>query len=138
MTYPVDIKKLFMGICAYVVATFGAQALSHFVINADHYKQFSFIREQPIFIFGFLSMFIQGAIFTHLFQIYTGGKTTLKDGWLYGMLIAPLIGSYIILAEPAKYKILDIPSWMVVEFAAAFVQFSLFGIFLALIFRKID
>jgi hypothetical protein len=45
------------------------------------------------------------------------------------------LGSYIVLAEPAKYVVPSIASWMAVEAAASFLQFLLFGVLLGLIYK---
>ena len=53
--------KTFWGTLIYLVATFVVQATSHFAINRAHYASVTFLRAEPIFVLGILSMLLQGA-----------------------------------------------------------------------------
>jgi len=127
--------KYILAITAYVVATFATQAISHFVINVDHYAMLPHLRTEPIFSLGFLSMLIQGAALAFLFASSEWAERSMLNAVLFAWLGGSLIVSYIAFAEAAKYSIYSIPSWIGVEISAGFVQFTLFGLALGLIHR---
>src|SRR6266581_394628 len=60
-------RKHLLAVLAYVVATFATQAASHFGVNAGHYAAVTYLRAQPIFALGVLSMLIQGSIMAYLY-----------------------------------------------------------------------
>src|SRR5258708_24809247 len=62
------IKKHILSTLAYMVGTFAVQATSHFAINREHYASVSFIRPEPIFALGALSMVLQGGILSWLYS----------------------------------------------------------------------
>jgi hypothetical protein len=129
------VKKHLLAILGYVVATFVTQAISHFVLFKDHYAAVPYLKAEPVFALGFLSMIVQGTI---LSVVYAGSR--FRDGSMLGaMKLSWLLGaflvSYIGLAEAAKYTVPAIPSWIGVEFLSGAIQFTLAGAFLALSHR---
>jgi hypothetical protein len=120
--------KFIKGTLAYVVCTFVVQATSHFGINREHYAAVTFLRPEPIFALGLLSMFLQGVLLTYLYLRHTSPAVGWKRGWLFGLASGAFFVSYSVLAEPAKYPVPSVPSWMLVEAGAGFFQFSLFGL----------
>lgn len=122
-------------IAAYVVATFSTQAVSHFVVNVDHYATLPHLRTEPVLSLGFLSMLIQGAALALLFAQSPWATRSMRNSLLFAWLGGSLIVSYIAFAEAAKYAIPSIPAWIGVELAAGFIQFTLFGLALGLIDR---
>ncbi|MBI3886436.1 MAG: hypothetical protein HY302_12015 [Opitutae bacterium] len=129
-------KRILLGTLLYTVATFATQATSHFGINRAHYAAVGFLRPEPIFALGFASMLLQGAVLTHLYGRYTRENSGWRQGWKFALLAGTLIVSYEALAEPAKYPVPSVVSWMLVEAAAGFVQFSLFGLALGWALRR--
>ena len=130
-------KNIIVGTLLYIVISFLAQSISHFIINADHYATISFMRIQPIFILGFLAMIIQGLVLSHLFLVYSKNEFTIQKGLVYGLIMAIFFASYPALVEPAKYQVPSINSWILVEASVGLVQFSLFGILLSIAFQKL-
>lgn len=129
-------QKSALGNSAYMLATFGEQSTSHFIINTQYYHSIGFLRQQPIFAFGLLSLIIQEMTFSYPFKLYHPEGATLSKDLTFGPLIAPLLTSSIALAKPEKYMIPDIPARIIVEIRASLVQYCLFGAMLAVIFRK--
>src|SRR5437879_13824611 len=69
-------RKHFLAVLAYVVTTFATQAVSHFGVNAAHYAAVTYLRAQPIFALGVLSMLIQGSIMSYLYaQLPQSGRS---------------------------------------------------------------
>jgi len=127
-----SMKKMVLGTTAYVLVSFIVQAASHFAINQSHYASIPFIRQEPILWMGVLTLVIQGAILSHLYTYYAKGDSTIKKGWMFGLMAGLILLLYIALVEPSKYEVPSVSSWIVVEGIAGFVQFSVFGIFLGL------
>ena len=123
-------KRHMLSVAGYLIATFGTQASSHFLVFANHYAQISFQRQDPIFAFGFLSMIIQGTILSLLHSKIQANSLmdSVRLAWAMGLFLV----SYIGLAEAAKYAIPDIIGWITVEFLVGFAQFTLAGVFLNL------
>lgn len=123
-------------VVAYVFSTFFVQGTSHFAVAAKHYAAIPFMRAEPVFVLGFGSMLIQGTIMSLLHEQLAHGRSSIglaiKHAWLLGAILV----SYLGLAEAGKYAIPSLASWMAVEFAAAFVQFTLFGLLMGLIHRQ--
>ena len=128
-------KMYVLGLAAYVVATFATQAVSHFALNADHYAAVSYMRTNPIFSLGVLSMVIQGAGLCSVYARLAGHRPSLWRALGFSWAMGAFLVSYISLAEAAKYAVPSTASWIAVEALAGFVQFSIFG---ALLFACIS
>jgi len=127
-------RKHLLAVLAYVVATFATQAASHFGVNAAHYAAVTYLRAQPIFVLGVLSMLIQGSIMSYLYaQLPQSGRST-GHAVLFAWLVGSILVSYEALAEAAKYSVPSVAS-IAVEVAAGFVQFTLYGALLGWVYR---
>ena len=131
-------RKHLLAVLAYVVATFATQAVSHFGVNAAHYAAVTYLRVQPIFALGVLSMLIQGSIMSYLYvQLPEAGRST-GHAVLFAWLVGSMLVSYEALAEAAKYTVPSVTSWIAVEVAAGFVQFTLYGVLLGWVYGARD
>ena len=128
--------KHVLAVMAYMVATFATQALSHFVLNVEHYAAVTFIRAEPFFPLGVASMVIQGTIFSYLYSRMSAPRRSIGHAVGFSWLVGGALVSYIALAEPAKYAVPDVTSWMAVELLAGFVQFTAFGVLLGFVYRR--
>ncbi len=123
-------------ILAYVLTTFAVQGTSHFAINADHFAAIPIMRAEPMIPLGIASMVIQGLIFASLYPSYANSASTIRKGIIFSWLIGGFLASYIVLGEVGKYAIPSVAGWIAVEASSAFVQFTLFGLWLGLIHRN--
>lgn len=133
---PLNPPRIAGGTAAFVAASFTVQALSHFVLAADHFAAVPFMRPEPIMAMGVGTMFIQGALLTGVFSRFGRAETLGRDALAYALAMGTFLGAYIALVEPAKYAVPSIGSWVMVEGPAALVQFTLFGLGLRLVFRS--
>ncbi len=122
-------------VLAYVVATFATQAVSHFGVNAAHYDAVTYLRAQPIFALGVLSMLIQGSIMSYLYAQLPDSGRSIGHAVLFAWLVGSILVSYEALAEAAKYSVPSVASWIAVEVAEGFVQFTLYGALLGWVHR---
>ena len=129
-------KKRFLTVLAFVVATFGTQAPSHFLVFADHYAAVTYIRKETLFQFGVLAMLIEGVVLSVLYTRLAGGKSPMKSALGFSWLMGAFLVSYTACAEAAKYRVPSVVSWIGVELAVGLVQFTVFGLLLGLIYRE--
>jgi hypothetical protein len=127
--------RVALTVVAYVLTTFAVQGTSHFVINVDHFAAIPIMRAEPMIALGITSMVIQGLIFGWLYTVYANGASTLRKSITFSWLLGGFLASYIVLGEVGKYAIPSVSSWIAVEALAAFVQYTLFGVWLGLIHR---
>ena len=131
-----SVKSMVLGVLAYVVATFATQAVSHFGVNVEHYAQVQYLRPEPIYAFGFLSMIVQGVVMVVLYSRLLPPRPAMMTALRFAWLMGAFLTSYIAFAEAAKYTVPSVASWITVEVSAAAVQFTLFGVLLHFAFRK--
>jgi hypothetical protein len=129
-------KKRSLTVLAWIAGTLGTQAPSHFLVFGNHYAAVTFIRKETLFQFGVLAMLIQGAVLSVLYERFAGGKSTTKSALGFSWLMGAFLVSYTACAEAAKYKVPSVASWITVELAVGFVQFTVFGLLLGLIYRE--
>ena len=94
------------------------------------------MRKDPIFPLGILSMLIQGSVLAYLYARVTGPRRSAAGAISFAWMSGAILVSYIALAEAAKYQVPSIASWILVEGIAGFVQFSIYGILLGLVYRR--
>src|SRR5712671_3375157 len=124
-----------LSVLGYIVATFVTQAISHFVIFAQHYAAISHLKAEPIFALGIAAMIIQGSVLSYVFANSRFAGRSLMDAVRFAWLFGAFLVSYIALGEAAKYSVPSIPSWIAVEAGVGFVQYTLAGIFLGFAHR---
>ncbi len=129
-------KKRSLTVLAWVVATFGTQAPSHFLVFRDHYAAVTYLRKETLFQLGVPAMLIQGIVLSVLYARFAGGKSTTKSALGFSWLTGAFLVSYTACAEAAKYMVPSVGSWIAVELAVGLVQFTLFGLLLGLIYRE--
>ncbi|PRX57398.1 hypothetical protein [Flagellimonas meridianipacifica] len=125
-------KRIISGTIVFIIISFAVQALSHFVINTEHYAQVPHMRpdDEVIFPLGFLTMILQGGVLTYMYPFFCKESPSWKNGLTYGFLMSLLFVSYPAFTEAGKYKVPDIVSWIAVEGTVGLIQFCLFGILL--------
>ncbi len=129
-------SKHVLSVIAFIVATFATQAPSHFLINVGHYAEVTYMRKEPIFPLGILSMVIEGAILSYLYSRMPRSGSWIMDGLKFGWLAGGFLVSYIAFGEAGKYQVPSVGSWIGLEVVNAFAQFTLFGIVLGFIHSR--
>lgn len=122
--------KHLLAIIGFILVTFSVQGLSHFVINKEHFASIPFIRGSPIMALGFAVMIIEGAILSLAYSRLSPQTGSIKTAYEIVLAFGLFLGSYIALTEPAKYTAPSVGSWILIESAASFMQFAIFGIVL--------
>lgn len=124
------IRNLMIGTASYLAASFLIQALSHFVINAEHYASIPFMRPEPLMYFGLLTMLIQGIVLTVLYLKWANNTFNVNQGLKFSLLMGLFFVSYLALVEPDKYNVMNVFAWVLVEGIAGLFQFTVFGVLL--------
>ncbi|WP_299869778.1 hypothetical protein [uncultured Roseobacter sp.] len=125
-----------LSVIAFMVVTFAAQGLSHFVVNKAHFDSVGFLRPDPIMMMGFAVMIIQGTILSISLQIWKGEAAQIRDGLLISLMFGVFLVSYIALTEPAKYTVPSIAVWIRIELTVGLLQFGIFGLVLGFIHQR--
>lgn len=133
---PASPARLAQGTLAFVSASFLVQALSHWVIAADHFASVPFMRREPIVPLGLATMLVQGALLTAVFRRFARRESLARDALRFAGGMGVFLGAYIAVVEPSKYAVPSIAGWVAVEGLAAATQFLLFGAGLWLVFRR--
>lgn len=126
-----------LSILGFMVVTFAAQGLSHFVINKDHFAAIFYMREHPIMPMGFMAMIIQGLVISISLRAWRDGDATIANGLAVALVFGIFLVSYVALAEPAKYQVPNIGAWIKVEMVVGLLQFSTFGFLVGFIHTKL-
>lgn len=124
-------------ILAFMIVSFAAQGLSHFVINKAHYATVGFARKNPIIPMGLLVMVIQGFMLSLALAAWRGGVATLIDGLLVSLVFGVFLVSYVAIVEPSKYTVPSIKKWLLIEGSVGLVQFVIYGLVLGLIHQHL-
>ena len=128
--------KHVLAVAAYIVATFAVQAASHFAVNPAHYAAVSYMRQEPIFALGILSMLVQGVALSYLFSRTAAAGRSVFEGVKFAWAGGSILVSYIALAEAAKYTVPAISSWLFTEIVSGFVQFTIYGTLLGFVYVR--
>ena|SRR5258705_356728 len=131
-----NMKQLALTVLAFVAATFGTQAPSHYLIFASHYAAVTYLRKETLFQFGVLAMLIEGVVLSVLYVRVFGGRSTMKSALGFSWLMGAFLVAYTAFGEAAKYMVPSVASWIAVELGVALVQFTVFGLLLGLIYRE--
>ena len=122
-----------LSVLAFMLASFAAQGLSHFVINAAHFASIDHLRAEPIIPMGLAAMVVQGLIMSVALHQWRGRTARLVDGIIVAGAFGLFLVAYIALVEPAKYTVPNIPTWIGIEAGMGVIQFTLFGLLLGVI-----
>ncbi|QBY01907.1 hypothetical protein E2K80_15200 [Rhodophyticola sp. CCM32] len=126
-----------LSVVAFMIVSFAAQGLSHFVINKDHFASVSFMRPDPVIPLGLLVIVFQGALLSMALHVWKGDGVRVADGILVSLIFGAFLVSYIAIVEPSKYLVPSIGAWVRVELLVGFAQFAIFGVILGWIHQKL-
>jgi hypothetical protein len=126
------VMKHVYSVFGYIVASFATQATSHFLLFKEHYDAVIWMKPDPVFAFGLLSMIIQGTIMSLVFSWLKPRAGLMIDSLAVSWLFGAFLVSYISFGEAAKYAVPSMASWIGVEIFAGAVQFTMAGLLMGL------
>jgi hypothetical protein len=135
---PTSVRNFWLGVAAYLVPTFPVAYAWHLVWFAPSYEALGIYRPDPIIPFGFLSMLIQGVIFSWAYpRLFSArGAAILMPGLQYGAGLAILSWSFTTLAVAAKNIMGSVPTYVMLETGFTLLQFAVVGPLIALAHRR--
>lgn len=122
-------KRLGLGILAYVVPTFALGFVWHLVLFRSSYEALGIYRKDVIIPFGLLSMLVQGTLFAWIYErtLARSGGGRMARGLAYAGLGFLLSWSFTTIAVAAKNVMTSVPDYLVIETAFTAVQWALVG-----------
>jgi hypothetical protein len=136
--HPADLRRLWLGMAAYLIPTFPIAFVWHLVLFEPQYHALHLYRADPIIPLGLASMVIQSVVFSWVFpHLFAGNRSSiLKDGLLYGLGAGLLSWSFTTLAVAAKHPMASISDYVFLETAFTILQFLIVGPLIALAHRN--
>ena len=133
-----DIKKTGFFVIAYFVITLGWAYRWHMIWFHDLYTSWgAFTRAEPIIPLGMLSMLIQGVVIGYLYPFYYKGEgNPILCGIKFNLIIGLMTYTVMGFATAAKFDIEPVSQFLLYHTIFQFIQFTLTGVALGLIFKK--
>lgn len=129
-------KKRFLAILAYVLPTFPLGFLWHLTIFADYYRSLNVYRDDIIIPFGIISMFVQGAIWSDVYERLFVGESIAKGALKFASLGCPLAWSFMVLAVSAKHQMSSVSGFLLIETAFTLVQYAIVSPLIAAVYAR--
>ncbi len=121
-------------ILGFMFATFAYAFLWHLVWFKSLYKEIGlYDREKPIFQFGVITTFLQGAIFATLFLHLAIDLPAVQKALFLGLLLGLFEFCSSALAFSAKRKITKLKQWLLVQLTLSLTIFPIAGTVAALV-----
>lgn len=110
----------------------------HFVLFEDLYESLGIYNlEEPIIPLGFTSMIIQGLILAYIFPYYSGEERSIGASLGFNLIMGLFLFSVSTLANGAKIKVTSMQSWLLIQAAFTIIQFSISGILMWILTRRL-
>jgi hypothetical protein len=130
-----ELRKLVLGMFAYLVPTFAIAYVWHLQLFASYYDELAIYRADKIIPFGFASILLQGVIFSTVYGRLFDRTRLVGSGLRFAALAGLLSWSFTTLAVAAKHHMTSVPGFMLIETAFTAVQFLVVGPLMALAWR---
>ena len=86
---------------------------------------------------NFKILILQGMVLSYFFNLYTINEYSIRKGLTFGLLMTALSVSYSAFAESAKHNVPRVMAWILTEGIVGIIQFSVYGIGLSLVYKKL-
>jgi hypothetical protein len=131
------LKRYILATVSYVVLSFALAYLWHLVWFHDLYVEMgAFTRADPIILLGVLTMIVQGMVIAYFYPLWYRGGHPVWAGIRYSLIIGLLIYTVMGFATAAKFNINPIETFLVYHTCFQFLQFTITGAVLGLIFGR--
>ena len=129
-------RRFVMAILAYLVPTFVIAYAWHLVVFADRYHSLAIYRDDLIVPFGFVAILTQAVLFAAAYPRLFGVGSVLSNGMKYGLAAGLLSWTFTTLAVAAKFPMMSIADFIVLESAFTVVQFAVVGPLTAWVYHR--
>jgi hypothetical protein len=127
-------KKRILAIMAYVLPTFPLGFFWHLTLFADYYKSLDIYREEILIPFGIGSMFIQGFIWSAIYERLFSGESILRGAVKFATLAFPLAWSFLVVAVAAKHQMSSVGGYVQIETAFVAVHYAIISPLIAAVY----
>lgn len=135
-------KKFLLSIVAYFILTMATAYPWHMVFFHEKYVAMgAFTRGQPIMPFGMLAIVLQAIVFAYfypLFYKHVGGGSPILRGIQFGLFLGITVWTVMVFATAAKFAIEPIFDFVLLGTLFQFIQFTLVGGAIGMIYGKGD
>lgn len=129
-------KRRILAIVAYVFPTFLLGFFWHLKIFASFYSSLNVYREDIIIPFGVVAMFVQGGIWSVVYERLFSGEPILRGAIKFTLLACPLAWSYMVLAVSAKHHMSSVGGFLFIETAFMLVHYALVSPLIAAVYAR--
>ena len=129
-------KKRVLAILAYMLPTFPLGFVWHLTIFTDYYRSLNVYREDIIIPFGIISMFIQGVIWSIVYERLFAGESILRGALKFAVIACPLAWSFMVLAVSAKHQMSSVSGFLSIETAFILVHYAIVSPLIAAVYAR--
>jgi hypothetical protein len=131
-----SLAKLMLGTLGYLCITFPLAYSWHLVVFKATYERLNyFSRAEPIIVFGFAAILLQGVLLSWIYPRLCQGNSMGVGVFKFLIVMGGYHWTMHVLAAAAKQNIHPLSTWFLIESAYLAIQFTLGGIWLALVYR---
>jgi len=131
--------KIILGTLGYAAVTFPLAYVWHLIAFKSTYDQLGyFARDEPIVVFGFVSILMQGIILSIVYPQLCRGMIMMRGAFTLAAVMGTFHWTTHVLAEAAKHPIAPLSTWFALETGYLVIHFTLAGIILSLVYRNAE
>lgn len=130
-------KKLAFATLSYFVLTMALAYPWHMIWFHDLYVEMgAFQRAEPIMPLGMAAVIIQGLVIAYLYPFFYKGGHAVVQGIKFSLLMGLMVYTVMVFATAAKFMIEPVSTFLIYGTAFSFLQFTVTGVALGLIYRQ--
>ncbi len=130
-------KKFILATLSFFVLTMAMAFPWHLVWFHDVYVSVGAVtRSEPIVPFGMLAVLIQGMVIAYLYPFYLKTGNPLIQGVKFSLIMGLMVYTVMVFATAAKMQIEPVSTFLFYGTAFSFIQFSVTGVALGLIYGR--
>lgn len=130
-------RTFWLAVLAYLVPTFPLGYFWHLVTFADHYHRLEMYRAEVLIPLGLASMLVQALVFAWAYpRLFPPARVPWPRGALaFGGIFGTLAWSFVVLPVAAKYRMVSVQDFIVLETCFTALQFAVVAPLIALAYR---
>lgn len=129
------LRQQVMAAVAYPLIVFPLAIVWHMVLFKDKYMSFGYFDGEPNIAVGLASMVVQGAVLAAIYPMFRLGRDGLARAIKFAALLGLFFWTSHVLALVAKQNVPQAGTYILMETIYLCLQFGLFALAVALIFR---
>ena len=130
-------RPVLIGTLAYLALTFPLAVVWHMVVFKGTYELIGYFgRSEPRFLYGFLSILIQGGVLSCLFPVLSRGDYSIQAGLRFAAILGVFHWTVHVLAYAAKGDLQRLGWFIPLETVYLGLQFATYGLLIGPIYRR--